>query len=49
MQYEETSFDSVSIKDSIATQDFSVTSHREDWSEIISGDPWKTVEIPHIP
>jgi prepilin-type N-terminal cleavage/methylation domain-containing protein len=48
-QFEDTAFDSVNIKDSIATQQFSVTSHREDWTEIISGGGWGTVEIPHIP
>lgn len=49
VQFEETAFDSVSIKDSIVTQQFSVTSHREDWTEIISGGNWDKVEIPHIP
>ena len=48
-QFEGTAFDSVSIKDSIATQQFSITSHREDWTEIISGGGWNAVEIPHIP
>jgi len=48
-QFEETAFDSVSIKDSIAAQQFSVTSHREDWTEIIGGGGWNAVEIPDIP
>ena len=47
VQFDESDFDSVSIKDSIATQEFTISSHRENWNEIING--WTEVEIPHIP
>lgn len=48
LQFEETDFDSVSLKDTIASQGFAISSHREDWSEII-GAGWNQVIVPHIP
>jgi len=47
LQFEDTDYDSVSIKDTIASQEFAISSHREDWSEII-GAGWNAVNIPHM-
>ena len=46
-QFEETDFDSISRKDTLATQDMVFSSHDEDWSQFIPG--WTSVSIPHIP
>lgn len=48
-QFKDTTFESVNIKDSIATQNYTITSHREDWTEVLAGGGWNAVEIPHIP
>ena len=47
-QFNNTDFDSVSISDTLATQDFVITAHQENWAEII-GAGWNQVNVPHIP
>ncbi len=47
-QFEETDFESVSVRDTLATQSFVISGHREDWSEIL-GEGWDEVNVPHIP
>lgn len=46
-QFQETDFDSLSIKDTLATQSTVYSSHQEDWSQFIPG--WTVVNVPHIP
>jgi len=46
-QFEETGFDSLSIKDTLATQDMVFTAHEEDWSQYLVG--WSHVNVPHVP
>lgn len=48
VQYQDSDFESVSINDSLASQDFVITAHQEDWSEIL-GPGWNQVVVPHIP
>lgn len=47
-QFDETGFDSVSTRDTLASQDFIISGHREDWTEIL-GAGWGAVNVPHIP
>lgn len=46
-QFQDTAFDSLSIKDTLATQNVVFSAHNEDWSQFIAG--WTAVNIPHIP
>ncbi len=46
-QFQETDFDSLSTKDTLATQNIVFSAHDEDWSQFIAG--WTTVKVPHIP
>ena len=39
--------ESILIRDSIATQQYGVTAHQDDWSAFVP--TWSTVLIPHIP
>ncbi len=48
VQFHDTDFESISIKDTLATQDFVITAHQENWSEIL-GAGWNQVVVPHIP
>lgn len=48
VQFGDTDFESINIKDSIASQDFVITAHQEDWSEIM-GAGWNQVVVPHVP
>lgn len=48
VQFGDTGFDSVSLKDSLASQDFVITAHQEDWSELM-GAGWNQVVVPHVP
>lgn len=48
VQFQDTDFESVDIKDTLATQNFVITAHQEDWSEIL-GAGWNQVVVPHIP
>lgn len=38
---------SVDLNDSLASQNYEVTAHQDDWSDFIPG--WNVVNIPHIP
>jgi prepilin-type N-terminal cleavage/methylation domain-containing protein len=46
-QFEETDFDDLDSKDTLATQSMIFSAHNEDWSQFIPG--WTSVRIPHIP
>lgn len=46
-QFDETGLGSVTIRDSLASQTYTVTAHVDDWSESIAG--WSAVRVPHIP
>jgi len=46
-EFAETGLSSVSIKDTLATQDMFYSAHREDWSQFIPS--WTDVMIPHVP
>ncbi|MEQ9619200.1 MAG: prepilin-type N-terminal cleavage/methylation domain-containing protein [Deltaproteobacteria bacterium] len=46
-QFLETNFDSLSTKDTLATQNMVFSAHQEDWSQFIPG--WTSVKVPHIP
>lgn len=48
-QFDETDFDSVSVRDTLAVQNYVISAHRENWFEIIADDDWKEVNVPHIP
>lgn len=48
VQYGDSDFESVITKDTLASQDFVITAHQEDWSEIL-GAGWNQVVVPHIP
>lgn len=45
--FKETAFDSLDIKDTLATQNMVFSAHQEDWSQFIPG--WTAVNVPHIP
>ncbi len=46
-QFGETGLGSVSIRDSLASQTYTVTAHVDDWSDSVAG--WTSVRVPHIP
>ena len=46
-EFAETGLSSVSIRDTLATQDMVFTAHKEDWSQFIPN--WTDVMIPHVP
>ncbi|HVY55787.1 MAG TPA: prepilin-type N-terminal cleavage/methylation domain-containing protein [Thermodesulfobacteriota bacterium] len=46
-EFAETGLSSVSIKDTLATQDMVFSAHREDWSQFIPS--WTNVMVPHVP
>jgi prepilin-type N-terminal cleavage/methylation domain-containing protein len=46
-EFAETGFGSVSIKDTLATQDMVFSAHEEDWSQFIPA--WTQVMVPHVP
>lgn len=46
-QFQETDFDSLSTKNTLATQNTVFSAHQEDWSQFILG--WTSVKVPHIP
>lgn len=48
VQFHDTDFESLDIRDTLATQSFVITAHQEDWSEIL-GAGWNQVVVPHIP
>ncbi|HML95477.1 MAG TPA: prepilin-type N-terminal cleavage/methylation domain-containing protein [Thermodesulfobacteriota bacterium] len=46
-QFADTGFQSLSIKDTLATQNLVFSAHREDWSQFIPA--WSNVNVPHVP
>jgi len=46
-QFEETDFESLSIKNTLVTQNMVFTAHEEDWSRFVPS--WTEVNIPHVP
>lgn len=46
-QFEESAYTSVTLKDTLATQNISFTAHRDDWSQYMPG--WNNVMVPHVP
>ena len=46
-QFSDTGFGSLSIKDTLATQNLVFSAHREDWSQFIPA--WNNVNVPHVP
>lgn len=46
-QFEESEYTSVTLKDTLATQNISFTAHRDDWSQYVPG--WNNVMVPHVP
>jgi prepilin-type N-terminal cleavage/methylation domain-containing protein len=46
-EFAETGLSSVSIKDTLTTQDMVFSAHEEDWSQFIPA--WTEVMIPHVP
>ena len=46
-QFLDTGFQSLSIKDTLATQNLVFSAHREDWSQFIP--TWSNVSVPHVP
>jgi prepilin-type N-terminal cleavage/methylation domain-containing protein len=47
IQFDESDFDNLSIKDTLATQSMAFSAHEDDWSQFING--WTDVIIPHVP
>lgn len=47
-QFSDTGFESVSIKDTLVTQNLVFSAHREDWSRFLGGG-WNNVNVPHVP
>lgn len=49
-QFADTDFDSLSIKDTLATQNIVFSTHEEDWSQFFDEDEdWSQVNVPHVP
>lgn len=46
-EFAETGLSSVSIRDTLASQDMSFSAHKEDWSQFIPS--WTDVMVPHVP
>jgi len=46
-QFEESGYTSVTLNDTLATQNISFTAHRDDWSQYMQG--WNNVIVPHVP
>ena len=46
-QFIDTGFQSLSIRDTLATQRLVFSAHREDWSQYIPA--WNNVNVPHVP
>ncbi len=46
-QFEESQYSSVTLKNTLATQNISFTAQRDDWSQYIPG--WNNVMVPHVP
>lgn len=46
-QFDETDFDDISTKHTLASQSMIFSAHNEDWSQFVPG--WTSVQVPHIP
>ena len=50
-QFDETSFDSLSITDTLATQNMAFSAQEDDWSQYLNDNnyDWTKVNVPHVP